>query len=157
MKKILAFLLAFLLALSLAGCNSGTTAEPPAVNQDNRNPVEEAKQDFPVIIADSYGREITIVKKPEKLISLAPANTEILFAIGAGDRIFGVTDYCEYPAAALEKAKIGDFSNPNIELIIEIEPDVVFVAAGVQREVLNQLEEVGIVVVTLMQKIWIKF
>lgn len=149
MKKILAFLLAFLLALSLAGCNSGTTAEPPAVNQDNRNPVEEAKQDFPVIIADSYGREITIVKKPEKLISLAPANTEILFAIGAGDRIFGVTDYCEYPAAALEKAKIGDFSNPNIELIIEIEPDVVFVAAGVQREVLNQLEEVGIVVVTL--------
>ncbi len=146
MKKILVLLLALMMAISLVGCQSEVPADPPPVGPKS---VEEVQKDFPITIVDSYDREITIAKKPEKLISLAPANTEILFALGAGDRIFGVTTYCGYPAAALEKTKIGDFSNPNIELIIEIEPDVVFVATGVQKEILNQLEEVGITVVTL--------
>lgn len=146
MKRPLALLLVFIMAISLVGCKSGSSIDPPV---DKQEPAGEVKKDFPVTIVDSYDREITIAKKPEKLVSLAPANTEILFAIGAGDKVFGVSTYCEYPDAALEKTKIGDFSNPNIELIIELEPDVVFVAAGVQKEILNQLEEVGIIVVTL--------
>ncbi len=70
--------------------------------------------------------EETIQKdKPLRIISLAPNITEILFHLGAGDRIVGVTNFCNYPPEALSKIKIGGFTNPNLELIISLKPDLV--------------------------------
>jgi ABC-type hemin transport system substrate-binding protein len=62
---------------------------------------------------------------PQRIISLSPATTEVLFALGAGDRIVGVTSFCDHPAEAKKKAKIGGMSNPSLESIVALRPDLV--------------------------------
>jgi iron complex transport system substrate-binding protein len=61
----------------------------------------------------------------ERIVSMSPSVTEILFALGLGDRVKGVTDFCDYPAEALEKNRIGGYFNPNYEAIVGLEPDLV--------------------------------
>ena len=69
---------------------------------------------------------------PQRIVSMAPSLTEILFALDVGDRVVGVTSYCDYPPAARERAKIGGFVNPSVEAIVALKPDLVLVspAAG---------------------------
>src|SRR5215472_12146034 len=62
-----------------------------------------------------------------RIVSIAPSITEILFALGAGDQVVGDTIYCNYPEEAKSKAKIGGFTTPSIELILALNPDLVFV------------------------------
>jgi iron complex transport system substrate-binding protein len=62
---------------------------------------------------------------PQRIVSLAPSTTEILFALGLGDRIAGVTNYCDYPEEAKKKPKIGGMSNPSLEAVVSLRPDVV--------------------------------
>jgi len=62
---------------------------------------------------------------PERIISLAPNVTEILFAIGLGDRLTGVTQFCDYPEEAMKKPKVGGMSNPSLEAVISLKPDIV--------------------------------
>jgi iron complex transport system substrate-binding protein len=71
-------------------------------------------------------------KIPQRIVSMAPALTEILFALGVGDRVVGVTTYCDYPPEARQREKIGGFVNPSVEAIIALTPDLVLVspAAG---------------------------
>lgn len=84
---------------------------------------------------------------PQRIVSLAPSNTEILFALGLEDRIVGVTTYCDYPPEASEKAKIGGFSTPDIEKILSLNPDLV-VAANIHREaVVPELKRRGLRVI----------
>ena len=69
---------------------------------------------------------------PARIVSMAPSLTEILFALGLGDRVVGVTSYCDYPPEARERAQIGGFVNPSVEAVLALEPDLVIVspAAG---------------------------
>ncbi len=83
---------------------------------------------------------------PERIVSIAPSNTEILFALGLEDRIVGVTDYCDYPEEAKDKPKVGGFSNPSIETIVSLNPDVVFATRGVQADLVESLNDLNITV-----------
>jgi iron complex transport system substrate-binding protein len=65
--------------------------------------------------------------QPRRIVSTAPAITELLYALGLGDRVVGVTRFCRYPPEALEKPKIGDYANPNLEVIASLRPDLVIV------------------------------
>ncbi len=73
---------------------------------------------FPVFAAEK-------TTTPRRIVSLAPSTTEILFALGLGDRIVGVTSFCDYPEEAKKKPKIGGMSNPSLEAIITMKPDLV--------------------------------
>jgi iron complex transport system substrate-binding protein len=66
-----------------------------------------------------------MVSPPVRIVSLAPSMTEILFALGLGDNIVGVTTYCDYPEEAKKKPKIGGMSNPSLEAVLSLKPDVV--------------------------------
>jgi iron complex transport system substrate-binding protein len=84
-------------------------------------------------------------KIPETIISLSPSNTEVLFALGLGDKVVGVTQYCNYPEEALDKTKIGGFS-PNdidvsIEQIVAIGPDLILATETHMNEVVPKLEQ----------------
>lgn len=151
MKKYNKLMLCLLLMsiFIIAGCGSSGDQVPQNNATSSDSVVEGAGGDYPVTLVDSLGREVTITEEPDKVISLSPAITEILFAIGAEDKIAGVTDYCEYPPEALEKNKVGGFEDPNMELIIELEPDIIFVAAGIQEELVQQFDKLGIEVVVL--------
>lgn len=101
---------------------------------------------FPMTVTDDLGRQVTINKAPQRIVSLLPATTEILFALGLGDKVVGVTDYCDYPAEALSKPKIGGFKTPNSELIVAAQPDLVL-ATEFQKDFIPQLEKAGLTVV----------
>src|SRR5438094_9089794 len=84
-----------------------------------------------------------------RIVSAAPSVTEILFALGAGDQVVGDTLYCNYPEAAKSKPKIGGYATPNIELILALNPDLVFVNDS-QTNVVAALRQTGrIDVITL--------
>ena len=80
---------------------------------------------------------------PQRIISLAPSITESLFALGLGDNVIAVTDYCDYPAEANNRPRIGGFTNPNIEGIVALQPDLVILLANQQR-VVEQLKQLDI-------------
>ncbi len=80
-----------------------------------------------------------------RIISLAPNLTETVFALGAGDRLVGDTDYCDYPAEALSKPKVGGAINPSIEEIVALHPDLVLATKSLnRRETVLALEQLGI-------------
>jgi iron complex transport system substrate-binding protein len=101
------------------------------------------------VIVDDLGRSVNIEKIPQGIISLAPSNTEILFALGLEDKVVGVTEYCNYPAEALDKEKIGGYSTPDIERIIALQPDLVLASSIHAKEFIPALEERGLTVFAL--------
>jgi iron complex transport system substrate-binding protein len=107
---------------------------------------------FPVKIADNYGANVTIHAPPDRIVSLAPSNTEILFAIGLGEKVVGVTDYDDYPSEATQKEKIGGFTTVNIEKVISLQPDLILATGGVQIDIVQRLRELDLAVVVVDAK-----
>src|SRR4030042_242769 len=91
------------------------------------------------VIYDDFDTPFTLMKAPQRIVSLAPNITEILFALGLGDRVVGVTRYCDYPPEALEKEKIGGMVDPNLEIIQALRPDLIVGFRGNPLGVLNKL------------------
>jgi iron complex transport system substrate-binding protein len=85
---------------------------------------------------------------PERIVSTSPSITEILFALGLGDRVVGVSSYCRYPEAALRLPKVGSFMRPEPEVIARLRPDLVIVHAG-PHTVPRQLATLGIASLTV--------
>jgi len=96
--------------------------------------------------------------KPQRIVSLAPSNTEILFAIGVGDRVVGVTDYCNYPPEVVEKRKMGEvasiggYTTINIERVISLNPDLVVASYGNGIENIEMLRRMGLRVIAFDPK-----
>ena len=107
---------------------------------------------FPLTITDDVGLTAVINKEPLRIVSLGPSNTEILFSLGLGERVCGVTSYCNFPEAAKKKEKVGDFITPNIEKILSLRPDLVLCAGGVQKDLALKLKSLNIPAVTLYPK-----
>ena len=105
----------------------GTTAAPCAVYRD------------------AMDREVVIQDPPRRIIPLAPNLTEILYRLGLGDRVAGVTNHCNYPPEAAAKPKVGSYINLNVEQIVSLAPDLVIgTMDGNERTVVESLERVGI-------------
>lgn len=100
-------------------------------------------------VVDDLGRSVNIGKIPQRIISLAPSNTEILFALGLGEKVVGVTEFCNYPPEALEKEKIGGFTTVDIVKIIALQPDLILAGSIHAKEVIPPLEERGLAVFAL--------
>lgn len=82
---------------------------------------------------------------PQRIVSLAPATTEVLFALGLGDRIVGVTSFCDYPEEARGKPKVGGMSNPSLEAVVSLKPDIVVLSVdGNPREFEERLRSMKI-------------
>ena len=89
---------------------------------------------------DQLGRSVRLDGPPQRIVSMSPSNTEILFALGLGDRVVGVTDYCDFPPEALDKQKIGGFSNPDLERVVALSPDLIVADQIHEKEVIPELE-----------------
>jgi len=99
---------------------------------------------FPNEVIDHAGRRVYIETEPQRIVSLAPSNTEIMFAIGLGDKLVGVTGYCNYPEEALDIPKIGGYKDVNLESLVSLTPDLVLATDYHLPEVVPQLENLGI-------------
>lgn len=97
----------------------------------------------PKTFQDMAGRTLTLPSTPQRIISLAPAYTEILFALGLGDRVVGVTSFCNKPEEAKNKEKVGDAFNLNREKIVSLKPDLVFVTGTTESLHVKEIEKLG--------------
>jgi iron complex transport system substrate-binding protein len=136
-KSLVLRALLALLIIALVGC---TGAETPEVS-------EVAK---PISVVDDAGRTVEIAETPQRLVSLAPSNTEILFALGLGDKVVGVTEFCDYPEEAKAIEKAGGIE-PNLEKLVDLDPDLVLAIGGspAQVEKATEMEKLGLTVVVL--------
>ena len=139
MKKagMMSMLLAVMLILVLsAGC--GRKPEQPPAPAAPAGP-------YPLTVLDDAGRQVEITAAPQRIVSLLPSLTETLFALGLGERVVGVTNFCNYPAEVQAKEKVGGLFDLNAEKILALQPDIVIAGQmkGAQ-EVLRTLENAGV-------------
>ncbi len=104
---------------------------------------------YPLTLTDDNKRSVTLAKAPARIVSLAPSNTELLFALGLGDRVVGVDNYSNYPAEAAKKEKIGGYSDTNIEKVVSLSPDLVLAAGITSKELLDSLTSRKLTVLVL--------
>jgi iron complex transport system substrate-binding protein len=130
------FYLTLLIALLLTACGSARSATPtelPALTE--------------IKLTDGLGRHIVLNEAAQRVLSMAPSNTEILFAVGAGDQVVGRDDFSDYPEAAKNVASIGStFEALNTELIVSMKPDLVLAAEINTPEQVKALEDLGLTV-----------
>lgn len=101
------------------------------------------------IIKDDMGFNFILSSPPQRIISLAPNITEILFALDLDERVVGVTRYCDFPEEAINKEKIGGMIDPNIEKIKSLNPDLVVAFRGNSLRILKRLREINVPVFVL--------
>ena len=132
----------FACALALAG---GCRPAPPVESPPTTAKLPAAKPAvFPMTLKDARGVEVTFPAPPQRIISMCPPLTETLFALGLGDRVVGVTEYCKFPPEARKKPKVGGIINPSEEKIVALKPDVVFTTVGNPIEAMRSLEKTGV-------------
>ncbi len=118
---------------SAAICHSHATAPPLQTPPQYRQ------------ITDEIGRTIRLPQSIHRIVSLAPNITETIYALGLQDHLVGDTDYCDFPAEAQQKTKVGGAVNPSIEAIAALHPDVVLVTKNLNRlETVQALADIGI-------------
>ncbi len=130
------FILVSILAIA---CLIGTGCKGPRLQNSDPGPSEKTTY------TDSIGRRVEIPRHPMRIISLAPNITEILYHLGAQDRMIGNTTQCNWPEAAKHKPKIGDLLNPNYEVILAAKPDLVIAStAGNDQNAVMKLSNLGL-------------
>ena len=96
------------------------------------------------LLIDEIGRKVEVPHSAKRIVSMAPSITEILFALGLNEELVGVTDFCDYPEAALAKPRIGGFVNPSVEMIVSLKPDLIIATRdGNRKETIQRLNDLG--------------
>lgn len=104
---------------------------------------------WPVSVTDATGHTTTLARPPARIVSLMPSHTEILFALGLGSAVVGVTDYCDYPPEARRKPSVGGLMTMSVEKIVAAKPDLVLATRDNPSDLIHGLLAVGIPVVVL--------
>ena len=120
-------------ALAAPSSQAQSTALLPAATPEYKEFIDEA------------GRTVRVPQPVRRIVSLAPSLTETLYALGLQDRLVGDTDYCDFPADAQKKPKVGGGANPSLEKIASLHPDIVLVTKGFNRlDTVHSLDSLGI-------------
>ncbi|MDO4288075.1 MAG: ABC transporter substrate-binding protein [Eubacterium sp.] len=136
-KAVLAALiLGMVLVFTAAGCQRGGGDSGAAA-------VTTGESSYPMTVVDDLDQDVTFDAEPQRVVSLSPANTEILFALEVSDKVVGRTDYCNYPEEASKVESIGDYNAPNVEKILSLSPDLVLATDFIDDNVRSQLEAAG--------------
>lgn len=136
-------------AALLAGCGSDETAEAPAETTEQK--ATEETGSFPLTVTGADDEKVEIEAAPERIVTLAPSNTEIAFELGLGEEVVGVSDNDTYPEEVNEKERVGGMEF-NVEKIISLEPDLVLAhdsAGGAAETGVQQLRDAGIDVLVI--------
>jgi len=137
-------LFALLIITLLAACGPARTSTPAAVSTEP--PASAVPAATSITLTDGLNRTVTLAGPAQRVVSLAPANTEILFVIGAGAQVVGCDETSDYPAEALALPTIGGYSGFNLEAIVSLHPDLVLAGGINTPELVASLEQLGLTV-----------
>lgn len=143
MRKYLTLTIVLAILVSLLACAPTPTPVPPTATPVPPTPTPAA---FPLTLTDDAGRTVTLKAAPQRVISLAPSNTETVYALGKGALLVGVTEYCDYPADAKSKPKIGGFTKIDLEKVVGLTPDLVLATNIHTKSIVPELEKRGLTV-----------
>ena len=101
---------------------------------------------------DDYNRTVKVPYNPKRIVSISPAITEIIYALGAEDKLVGRTDFCNYPPQVDSVESIGGINNFSIEKLLALEPDLVLIGSMVNENTVNLITNAGITLVTVREK-----
>lgn len=163
MKKFSRIIALFtFLMLSVAGCQTQspatgantTSGSTQAVTQPATTPSTTAAQAaaetvYPYTFKTADGKDVIIDKEPQRIVSLSPTYTEVVYALGKGAQLVGRTDYCDYPAQTKDVVSVGSMTKPSVEKIVELNPDLILVSF-MEQEVVDQIEKSGAKVVQIL-------
>ena len=125
---------ALLLLFALSACATPGAGSPSASAGGSAPPPSAAPSvaaaAYPLTLTDDAGREVVIAAEPQRIVSLAPSNTEIVCALGACDRLVGVTDFDDYPPEVADVADVVIGASVDVELVVGAEPDLVLAAGN---------------------------
>jgi len=140
----------FIAVLPFSGCTSSSPqASPTAAPSVSPSVSPSAASTYPMNVTDSFGEVITIAQQPQRIVSLSPANTEILFDLGVGGKIVGNDQYDDYPAAAENITHVGGFSTVDDEMVANVSPDIIFAEDTISQDAVTKLQSMGYTVVML--------
>ena len=144
-------LLALALCLSVTGAAFTACAETDVNSVESETTVaaEESEFSYPLTLTDAYGNEVTIEEEPQTIVTVSPALTEIVYALGGEDKLIGRSDYDDYPEAVFDVQSVGAIDMPDTELIVSLDPDVVLASSIFSEEAYNALTDAGITVVII--------
>lgn len=148
-KKLMSVFAVLVLCLGLVSCNNSNNKDNS--NTGNGSALAESVQ-YPVTIKDSFDKEVKLEKEPERVISIAPNITELIYKLKAEGKLVGRTDYCDYPEEVKNIESVGTLTTPDIEKIISLEPDLVIASTHFNEENTKKLEEAGINVIALYEE-----
>jgi len=138
--------------LLLAACAAPASSPSPSGSPPPASPsAEPSVATFPLTLTDDAGRAVTLGAAPERIVSLAPSNTEIVCAVGACDRLVGVTDFDDYPPEVADVDDVVIQAQVDVERVVAAEPDLVLAAGNelTPSAVINQLEDLDLTVLVL--------
>jgi iron complex transport system substrate-binding protein len=104
---------------------------------------------YPLKVVDSYDRTVTIEKEPKRIITIAPNMAETVYALDKGEEMVGRSDYDDYPAQISKIPTVGQLTDPSLEKIVELKPDVVIASTHFSKDVVKKLEDLNIKVIVL--------
>ena len=113
---------------------------------------EPGEVTYPVTISVDGEEDIVIESEPQTIVSMGPNMTEIIYAVGAGDRLIGRTDYCNYPEEVFEVESIGSIYDADVEHILALEPDLVLASTHAWEENVAQLQDAGVTILFLHEE-----
>jgi iron complex transport system substrate-binding protein len=129
-RKLSALLVFLLLLLLGAACGSTGEGGPGSNDAGPRTGDKAQASAYPIVIRDDVGRRVEIESRPERLGSMAPSITETLFAVGAGERVVGVTTADDYPPEVESIEEVGEYRQPNVERVASLGIEVLFLSSS---------------------------
>jgi len=138
-KKLMTFM-TILICMVLSGCASKESAKEVTSTKLTT---------YPLKVVDSYNRTVTIEKEPKRIITIAPNIAETVYALNKGGELVGRSDYDDYPVQISKVTAVGQLTDPSIEKIVELKPDVVIASTHFSKDVVKKLEAVNIKVIVL--------
>ena len=136
MKQKNLFALLWVLLTVFAACHSPNTAQ----------------QDAFFTWEDSYHRQVQLNTAPQRIVSISPAITEVMFLVGAQDKLVGISDFCKYPPETEKITTVGGMHNINFEVLLSLHPDVVLIGSMISQQDVDAIEKMGIPVICIVEE-----
>ncbi|MCL9659293.1 ABC transporter substrate-binding protein [Paenibacillus hunanensis] len=156
LRWLSSIVMAAMLSVLLAACAptqpAPTTQQPATESTESSNTSSSSnatssageQTTYPLTIKDATGYHFTFKEQPKRIVSISPAETEALFALGLDQQIVGVSEYDNYPEGVKSKARIGGVSKPDVEAVVALRPDVVFTGISSSEALVKELRAAGI-------------